>query len=366
MKIALVTDFLTQLGGAEKVLEVLHELWPEAPVYTLVYDEQTTRNQFKNYRIKPSFLQRIPLIKNNYRWTLPLMPRAIEKLDFSGYDVVFSVASAFAKGVVTNQKTKSICYLLTPTRYLWSDQDEYTRNLRGLENLARPALNLLFNKLRQWDLRAAKRPDVLIAISQFIKRRIEKYYQRTPEAIIYSPAEVDSFFVSKEIGDYFVVVSRPRYYKRIDLIIQAFNHLKIPIKIIGMSKQEGRALFPKIKHNIEFLSYVSDKEKAEYLSRAKAFIHPQEEDFGITAVEAMAAGRPVIAYRAGGAMETVIENKTGVFFDDQNWQSLADAVMRFDEKKFNPEKIRQHSLKFSKENFKKEIVDVVQKTLLSG
>jgi glycosyltransferase involved in cell wall biosynthesis len=363
MKVALVTDFLTQLGGAEKVVEVLHELWPEAPIYTLVYDEKTTRGEFSNYQIRPSSLQKIPLIKKIYRWSLPFMPRAVERLNFDDYDIVFSVASAFAKGVVTKQNTKSICYLLTPTRYLWSDKDEYMRNLRGLENLARPGLNLLFNKLRQWDLRAAKRPNLLIAISQFIKKRIEKYYQRTPEAVIYSPVEVDNFFVSSEIDKNFVVVSRPRYYKRIDLIIDAFNHLKLPIKIIGMSKQEGRTLFPKIGSNIEFLGYVSEKEKAQYLSHARAFIHPQEEDFGITAVESMASGRPVIAYRAGGALETVKEGKTGVFFDDQNWQSLADAVLRFNEKDFNPEKIRQHSLKFSKENFKKEITELVQKSL---
>lgn len=361
MKIALVTDFLTQLGGAEKVIEVLHELWPEAPVYTLVYDEKSTRNEFSDYKIYTSCLQKIPLAKKFYRWFLPLMPGAIEKLDFRGYDIVFSVASAFAKGIVTRGKTKSICYLLTPTRYLWSDREEYTRNLRGIENAARPILNFTLNKLRQWDLRAAKRPDVLIAISQFIKKRIEKYYQRTPEAIIYPPVEVDKFFISKKIEDYFVVVSRPRYYKRIDLIINAFNHLKIPIKIIGMNKREGRALFSRIKNNVEFLGYISDEDKAKYLSSARAFIHPQEEDFGITAVESMAAGRPVIAYRGGGALETVVEGKTGVFFDDQNWQSLADAVLRFDENKFNPEKIRQHSLKFSTENFKKEIIELVNK-----
>lgn len=361
MKIALVTDFLTQLGGAEKVVEVLHELWPEAPIYTLIYNEASTRQEFAGYQIKTSALQQWPLIKKYYRWALPLMPGAIEKLDFSQYDVVFSVASAFAKGVLTNEKTKSICYLLTPTRYLWSDKDEYTRNLRGLENLARPALNLVLNQLRQWDLRAAKRPDVLIAISQFIKKRIEKYYQRTPEAVIYSPVEVDNFFINQQIEDYFVVVSRPRYYKRIDLIIDAFNHLKIPIKVIGMTRQEGKALFPKIGNNIEFLGYVSEKDKAKYLAGARAFIHPQEEDFGITAVESMASGRPVIAYRAGGAMETVVEGRTGVFFDEQNWESLADAVLRFDEKQFDPEKIRQHSLKFSKENFKKEITDLVEK-----
>jgi len=362
MRIALVTDFLAQLGGAEKVLEVLHELWPEAPVYTLIYDQTSTRGQFLNYQIHTSYLQKIPLAKKFYRWFLPLMPGAIEKLDFRGYDIVLSVASAFAKGVIVPKTAKSICYCLTPTRYLWSDREEYTRNLRGLENLARPVLNKTLNDLRRWDLKAAKRPDVLIAISDFIKKRIEKYYNRIPEAVIYSPAETNKFFISKNISNYFVAISRPRYYKRIDLIIRAFNQLKIPIKIIGISKQEGKVLHPEVKSNIEFLGYISDKEKAKYLSQARAFIHPQEEDFGITAVEAMASGRPVIAYRAGGALETVIENQTGVFFDDQNWESLADAVLRFDESQFNPEKICQHAQKFSTENFKKEMIEIVQKT----
>lgn len=360
MKIAIVTDFLTQLGGAEKVLEVLHEIWPEAPIYTLVYNEKATRGQFSSYEIKTSFLQKIPLAKRYYRWFLPLMPKAIEKLDFYNYDLVFSVCSAFTKGVIVPAKTKSICYLLTPTRYLWVEPEEYLRNLRGLENLAKFFLPKVLDYLRQWDLQAIKRPNKIIAISQFIKKRIEKYYQCTPDSVIYPPVEVNKFFISQEIGNYFLIISRPRYYKRVDLVIQAFTKLKIPLKIIGMTKEEGRGLCRELKPNIEFLGYVSEKEKAEYLSRARAFIHPQEEDFGITAVEAMASGRPVIAYRAGGALETVIEGKTGVFFDEQNWESLADAVLRFDETKFDSQVIRHQAQKFSTQNFKKEIENFVQ------
>jgi len=361
MKIALVIDFLTQLGGAEKVLEVLHEIYPEAPVYTLVYDEETTRGKFSSYQIKTSFLQKLPGAKKFYRWFLPLMLKAIEKLDFCDYDLVFSICSAFSKGIIVPPKTKSICYCLTPTRYLWVEPEEYLRNLRGLENLTRIFLPKILDWLRRWDLTASKRPNYLIAISQFIKKRIEKYYQRTPDTIIYSPVEVNKFFISKEIDNYFLVISRPRYYKRVDLVIQAFNKLKIPLKIIGITKGEGKRLCRQVKPTIEFLGYVSDSEKAKYLSHCRAFIHPQEEDFGITAVEAMASGRPVIAYRAGGALETVVEGRTGVFFDDQNWESLADAVLRFDETKFNPAEIRQHSQKFSKERFKEEIKNFVKK-----
>lgn len=361
MRIALVTDFLTQLGGAEKVLTVLHEIWPEAPVYTLIYDEEATRHQFSSYQIKTSFLQKLPLAKKFYRWFLPLMPWAIEKLDFHDADLVFSICSAFSKGVIVPPDIKSICYLLTPTRYLWVEPEEYLRNLRGLENLARFFLPKVLDYLRQWDLEAIKRPDKIIAISQFIKKRIEKYYQRTPEAVIYSPVEVNNFFISKEIGDYFLIISRPRYYKRVDLVIQAFTKLKIPLKIIGMTKEEGKRLCHELKPNIEFLGYISDEKKAKYLSHCRAFIHPQEEDFGITAVESMASGRPVIAYRAGGALETVIDGVTGKFFDEQTWEALADTVIRFKPEEFNPEKIRQHAQKFSKENFKKEITELVNK-----
>lgn len=363
MRIALVTDFLTQLGGAEKVLEAVHEIWPEAPVYTLIYDEKTTRGQFLSYQIKTSFLQNFPLAKKYYRWFLPLMPIFIEKIDFTGYDFVFSICSAFAKGVIIRGKTKSICYLLTPTRYLWVEPKEYLKNLRGLENLAKFFLPKVLDYLRQWDLKAIKRPDKVIAISKFIKERIEKYYQRLPDAIIYPPVEVEKFFISRDLGNYFLIISRPRYYKRVDLVIQAFNRLKIPLKIIGISKKEGRKLFPKINKNIEFLGYLSEKEKANYLSHCLALIHPQEEDFGITAVEAMASGRPVIAYKAGGALETVIDNLTGKFFEEQTWEALADTVIRFKPEEFDPEKIRQHSKKFSKERFKEEIKNFIEKLI---
>ncbi len=360
MKIAIVTDFLTQLGGAEKVLKVIHEIWPSAPVYTLIYDKEATHHQFYNYQIKTSFLQNFPFAKKYYRWFLPLMPKAIEKFDFSNYDLVFSISSAFSKGVIVPSKTKSVCYLLTPTRYLWIEPEEYLKNLRGLENLAKFFLPKIFDNLRKWDLKAIKRPDKIIAISKFIKERMEKYYHRLPEAIIYPPVEIDNFFISENLDNYFLVISRPRYYKRIDLVIKAFSKLKIHLKIIGMSKKEGKNLCPEIKPNIEFLGYVSESEKAKYLSRCLALIHPQEEDFGITAVEAMASGRPVIAYKAGGALETVIDGLTGKFFDEQTWEALADTVIRFKPEEFDPEKIRLHAQKFSKERFKEEIIKFIE------
>jgi len=358
MKIAIVTDFLTQLGGAEKVLEVVHEIWPEAPVYTLIYDQSLTRGIFSSYQIHTSFLQKIPLAKKYYRWFLPLMPKAIEKLDLNDYEIIFEICSSFSKGIIA-KKPKKICYLLTPTRYLWVEPEEYLRNLRGLENLAKIFLPKVLNQLRVWDLKAIKRPDYLIVISNFIKERTKKYYQREADAVIYSPVDIEKFYISKKIENYFLVISRPRYYKRIDLVVEAFNKIKIPLKIIGMSKKEGKKLCKKIEKNIEFLGYVSEEKKARYLSSCQALIHPQEEDLGLTAIEAMASGRPVIAYASGGALETVIDGETGVFFDEQNWESLADAVIRFRSEKFNPEKIREHSKKFSKEEFKKKIKDFV-------
>lgn len=361
MKIAIVTDLLTQLGGAEKVLEVLHEIYPEAPVYTLVYNEKETKGIFSACQIKTSFLQKIPLGIKKYRWYLFLMPKAIESFDFSDFEIVFSISSAFTKGVIVSGRTKSICYCLTPTRYLWSEPEEYLRNLRGLENLAKIFLPKILDRLRQWDLQAIKRPNFLIAISKFIDQRIKKYYHRQSDAIIYPPVEIDKFSISSKTENYFLVISRPRYYKRVDLAIQAFNKLKIPLKIIGMSKEEGRGLCREIKSNIEFLGYVSDEEKAKYLARCQAFIHPQEEDFGITAIESMASGRPVIAYQAGGALETVVDGLTGKFFGEQTWESLADTVIRFKSEEFDPEKIREHSKKFSKERFKEEIKNFIEK-----
>jgi glycosyltransferase involved in cell wall biosynthesis len=357
MKVAIIHDFLTQYGGAEKVLEVLHEIWPEAPIYTLVYNKNLLPEKFKNWKIFVSPIQNLPLGVNHYRLFLFLMPTAIERFDLRKYDLVISSCSSFAKGVLTHGKTIHLCYCYTPTRYLWSDAYEYLEGLEGFEKIFKKFLPLLLTYLRNWDYLASKRPDYFLTISNFVNQRIKKYYHREAK-VIYPPVETNKYYISKEIGDYFLLISRFRPYKRIDLAIQAFNKLKIPLKIIGVGKD--RALRKIAKENIEFLGFVSDEEKAKYLSHCQALIFPQEEDFGLVAVEAMASGRPVIAYRSGGALESVIENVTGVFFDEQNWESLAEAVIKFNPKDFDPEKIRQHALKFDEDIFKQKLKEFIK------
>jgi glycosyltransferase involved in cell wall biosynthesis len=361
MKVALVHDFLVQYGGAEKVLEALHEIWPEAPIYTLFYDKKALP-QYKNWDIRVSPIQNLPFGVSHYRWYLALMPVAIERFDLRNYDLIISDSSAYSKGVLTHKNSIHICYCLTPTRYLWSDAYDYLDGLTGVERFLKKFLPPLLTYLRNWDYLAARRPDYLLADSKFVAERIKKYYHRDSK-VIYPPVETDKFYLSEKIGDYFLVLSRLRPYKRVDLAINAFNKLKIPLKIIGSG--DDRVLRKIAGPNIEFLGSVSEEEKVRYLSQARALIFPQEEDFGITAVEAMAAGRPVIAYRGGGALETVIEGETGVFFDEQTWQSLANAVIKFNEQNFDSEKIRVHALKFSKERFKAEVLNFVNKVCLS-
>lgn len=362
MRVALIHDLLIQAGGAEKVLEAFHEIWPKAQVYTLVYNQKNF-SQYKHWKIKTSFIQKLPFSLSHYRWYLALMPTAIESFNLYGYDLVISDSSAFSKGVLTHQRTPHVCYCHSPTRYLWSDSYEYFKNLRGKERIFRKILPLVLTQLRLWDENASCRPDYFIANSQFTAQRIKKYYHREVDAVIYPPVEVDKFYFSSEQGNYFLIIARPRQYKRIDLAIQAFNELKIPLKVVGINQKEGKRFWSTIKPNIEFLGYLSEEKKAEYLSRCQALIFPQEEDFGIVAVEAMASGRPVIAFRAGGALETVVENVTGVFFDKQSWGFLADAVLHFQVKNFDPQKICQHAQQFSKERFKKEIQDFIRRII---
>jgi len=358
MRVALVHDFLTQYGGAEKVLSAFHEIWPSAPIYTLFYDKSSMRGAFKNADVRVSPIQNLPFAKKKYRWYLPLMPSAIERFDLSKFDLVISDASAYAKGAITRPGTTHISYIHSPTRYLWSDSYTYLESLSGAEKLFKKLLPPVLTFLRQWDFTAAKRPEHLIANSNFVGERIKKYYKRKPSQVIFPPVEVENLYTSKDIKDYFLIISRFRPYKKVDLAIKVFNKLKLPLKVVGSGNDK---YLKKIAGpTIEFLGFVSEEKKARLLSQAKAFIHPQKEDFGITAVESMAAGRPVIAYKKGGALDTVVEGKTGLFFKEQNWRSLADKINLFNEKQFDSEEIRKHALQFSKDNFKKQIKEFVK------
>ncbi len=360
MKIALIHEHLAQDGGAERVLRAFHEIYPEAPIFTLVYNKKQANKFFHDKDIRTSFIQKIPFGVRHYQWFLPWMPTAVEKYDLTDYDVVLSSCSAFAKGVITRPETKHICYCHSPTRYLWSDTYRYIDELH-YPKFVKNLVSLFLPRIRLWDQLAAQRVDKFIANSDAVRQRIEKYY-RQPSEIIYPPVEIEKFSISDKVYNYYITGGRLVPYKRFDLAIMAFNKLGMPLKIFGSGPEEKR-LKKKAKMNIEFLGPVTDEKKAGLLKHAKAFINPQEEDFGITVIEAMASGRPVIAYAKGGALETVINGETGVHFQDQNWAALADTVIRFKTDSLDANKIRAQAENFRLEKFKEKIKSFINNNI---
>lgn len=354
MRVALIHDHLTQEGGAEKVLEIFQDMWPQAPIFTLFFDKKKLGQNFDSQRVKTSFLQNWPGSIKHYQWFLPFMPAATESYDLMNYDVVISNSSAMAKGVITRSNTLHICYCHTPTRYLWSDTHRYIEELK-YNWFIKKIIPLVLNKLRTWDFQAAQRVDHFIANSKNVAERINKYYRRK-STVIYPPVETEQFYISKDIDKYFLTGGRLVAYKNFDMTIKAFNRLGIPLIIFGDGPEEKK-LKSLAKDNIKFVGRIDDQQLAKLYSRAQAFIHPQIEDFGITAVESMASGRPVIAFAAGGALETVVEGTTGIFFDEQSWEALADTVVRFKSEKYKPEEIKKYAEKFSVESFKTKIQD---------
>lgn len=356
MKVALVHDYLSQDGGAERVLKAMHEIWPEAPIFVLFHDKEKI-DYIPAENIRQSFIAKLPFAKKYYQWYLPLMPLATEKYYLKDFDVVISSTSAFAKGVIVQPDTIHISYCHTPPRYLWADTHEYVADL-NCGPIIKKFLPGIIHKLRMWDKMSADRVDHFIANSETVKRRITKYYRRESE-VIYPPVDTNKFFISEKIGDYFVAGGRLVPYKRLDLVVKVFNRLKIPLKIFGIGPEMKR-LQKMAKPNIEFLGKISEEKKAELLSQAKAFIHPQVEDFGLTPIEAMASGRPVIAYGQGGASETIISGQTGIFLHTQNWENLLDTVLNFNAGNWDGKKIRGHALKFDTINFKQKLKEKIE------
>lgn len=361
MKIALVHDYLTQQGGAENVFKIFTEIFPNAPIYTFFYDYKKFQDILAGKKIYHSFLQKIPLIAKHYRWTLPLMPRITESFDFSSYDIVLSNTSAFAKGIITGNNTKHICYCHTPTRYLWIDSEEYVKELK-YNNFIKRAIPPLLKNLRQWDKKAAGRVDKYLTNSLEVQKRIKKYYNRDSQ-VIYPPVNVDDYYLSNNVEldpakGYYLIGGRLVAYKRYDMAVKSFSRMGIKLKVFGDGPEEKK-LKKMARSNIEFLGRTSEKQKRELMSKCIAFIHPQIEDFGITPVETMAAGRPVIAYGVGGVKESVIDGVTGEFFSEQTWESLAETVIKFKPEKFDPQKIKAQAEKFGVERFKGEIREAV-------
>lgn len=360
--VAIVHDWLTNIGGAERVVESLLKAYPDADLYTSVYNEEKLP-QFKG-KVRTSFLQHWPLAKRKHQLFPVLRTLAFESFDFSNYDAVISSSSAEAKGVITPTEVMHISYIHTPVRYYWSNYDQYLKDPGfGLLNpLVRAITPFFVRKMRRWDYAAAQRPDVLVANSQTVAERIKKYYNREAK-VIFPPVDTKRFQLqSAKDGDYFLVVSRLVAYKRFDLAVQACSELGVKLIVAGTGPELAR-LKKLAGPTVEFRVQQGDAEITELFEGCKGFIFPGEEDFGITPVEAMACGKPVIAYGKGGAAESVIHGKTGIHFQTQAVASLKQAIEDFNGTKWQSSVIRKRAEEFSEERFIDEIKATVEEQL---
>lgn len=361
MKVALVYDRVNKWGGAERVLLELHKMFPEAPLYTSVYAKRKA-GWANNFQIKTSFLQKIPFIRDKHELLGTFMPIAFESLSFNKYDLVISVTSESAKGIVTGKKTRHICICLTPTRYLWSDYNTYFSG-KFFRALSLPAVSYL----KLWDKLAAKRPDHMIAISKHIQRKIRKYYN-LDSRVIYPPAS--TLLEQKKIEkpkekDYFLVVSRLVPYKRIDLAVLACKELNQQLIVIGkgVEKKELRRISSK---HTKFVDYVNESQLRGYLKNARALIYPSEEDFGIGMVEAQLHGLPVIAFGKGASKEIIIPGKTGEFFQNQTVSSLVRVLKNFNKAKYNEKDCLRNGMRFSNKRFRNEINRYIKNVIMDN
>lgn len=369
LKVAIVCDWLTSMGGAERVVYELHKLYPDAPIYTSQYNDNPKDwyewNWTSEADIRTTWLQKLP---KKLRKFLPVL-RAISfsNLDLSAYDLVLSASGAEAKAVKTGPNTLHICYCHSPTQYYWLRYDEYMKHPGfpyGTNWIAKIGLKILITPLRQWDKRAAKRPDILIANSNHTKDMIKKYYRRD-SIVIFPPVDTDKFKLKANPPSRhgFVVVGRQTPYKRIDLAVAAFNELKLPLLVIG-NGPDHKKLEKLARRNITFLTNVNDDMLVHHLQTSLALIFPtNKEDFGVTAVEALAAGAPVIAYSKGGPLDYIVPNKTGLFFDKQTVASLKKTVEAFNPVKFNPYSITRYAERFDVKVFRQQMKDLIETSL---
>ena len=354
MKLAIVHDYLNQMGGAENVLLVMHDLFPEAPIYTTIYEPSLVHPAFKRMDIRTTFMQRLPFVHRHHQAFLPIFPFAIESIDLRGYDVVLSMSSAWSKNVVTRPEQCHLNYCLTPMRFAWTFEEYVARE--RLADWQKPLLLPIVMALRAWDVAGANRVDHFAGISATVNRRIRKYYRRE-SALIHPPVETASLAArAGEAGDdgYFLVVARLVPYKRIDLAIEACNRLKVPLKIIGDGRDRAR-LQAMAGPTVEFLGRVDEETRNRYLRRCRAFLFTAEEDFGISPVEAMAAGRPVVAYAAGGALDTVEPGVSGLLFERQTADSLADQLEAVTGYAWDSAALAAHASRFDTEAFKTKL-----------
>lgn len=357
LRVALVHDWLVSSGGGERVLRCFHEMFPDAPIYTLVYNDQGAPSWLQDCDIRTTYLQKWPGAKTHHKILLSFMPKAWEALDLTEYDLVISSCMSCCKGILTRPDAVHICYCHSPIRYVWDLYYEYLNNAGAVQRLMMPGI---IHKIRQWDYLAAQRVDFFISNSDFVGKRISKFYRRD-STTIYPGARINGQ-VEDSPEDFYLVVSRFVNYKRVDIAIEACNMLNKRLIVIGSGGEEEKYLRKIAGDTIEFMGSVSDDEMDHYYSKAKGFLFPGVEDFGLTPIEAMSAGIPVLAYARGGALETVEDGKTGLFFHEQTSQCLAECILRFEKEgvSFSRSEIHDYSLRFSEDIFKEKILNFIR------
>ena len=361
MKTALVHDWLINDAGAEKALAAIYALFP-SPIYTLFH----RKDRFSYPDVKTSFLQNVPFSQKIYRNLLPFYPLAIEQFDLTSYDLIISSSHAVAKGVLSHPEQKHVCYCYTPMRYAWDLYFSYLQEAKLQRGLKAKIVKRSLHYLRNWDLISSNRVDEFVGISHYIARRIQKCYRRKAQ-VIYPPVRTNYFQYDSRIAkeSFYLTCGRFVPYKKMHLIVEAFQQLPDQKLIVIGDGPDRKKMMSKAGKNVEFLGFQEDSSMRKYMQQAQAFLFMAEEDFGIVPVEAQACGTPVIAYGKGGALETIIENKTGIFFHEQTSQALVDAIRYFENKKdqFDPSRIRKHAEFFSQERFQKEFASLIQSTL---
>ncbi len=363
MKTAIVHHWLIGMRGGERVLEEMCKLYPDADIFTHVYDPERISPLIKQHKITTSFINKLPMAARHYQKYLGFMPRALEQLDLSGYELIISIESGPSKGIIPDPGARHICYCNSPMRYIW---DEYHTYSDSLDPISRFIFSLVAHKMRMWDVTTASRVDAFISNSSFAAARVKRFYGRDSD-VVFPPVDTSRFAPSATVGDFFLFASQLVPYKKADLAIEAFRQIDAPLVIVG-DGSERAALEKTAPPNVKFLGRVSDEKLAELYAQCRALVFPGQEDFGIVPLEAMAAGRPVIAYGKGGALDTVIPNVTGLFFDEQTPASLIGAITRFRvaEKQFNTDQMVAQAAKFSQAEFRANLKAAIDRILAHG
>lgn len=361
MKKALINDWYYVNGGAEKVIHSINSIWNDFDHFALIdFLNDEDRNFILNgKKAKTSFIQKLPTAKKNHRKFLQLFPLAIEQFDLSDYDLIISSSSAVAKGVITKKQQLHICYCHSPMRYVWDLQQQYLQDSNLNKGIKGLYAKHVLNKIKKWDVANSINVDFFIANSNHIAKRIKRIYNRE-SIVIYPPVDVDFFQLEEEKHDYYFTASRLVSYKKVRLIVEAFNELPHLKLIVAGDGPEFKKLQKIAKNNIEFVGFIDYEKLKNFLQKAKAFVFAAQEDFGIIPVEAQACGTPVIAFAKGGALETVIENETGIFFKEQLAHKIKEAIIAFEKIEFDPKKIRENAIKFSKQRFENEMKSFVE------